>query len=67
MSHQCDGSALVTTYPISAGLTRAAVQGMGVLHIDTAANVGTCTEPNVWVRHAWPTHGSGRLGGLLIE
>ena len=25
--------------------------GMSVLHIDTAADVGTYTEPNIWVRH----------------
>jgi len=25
--------------------------GMSVLHIDTAADVGTYTEPNIWIRH----------------
>jgi hypothetical protein len=26
-------------------------QGMSVLSIDTAANLGTYVEPNIWVQH----------------
>lgn len=26
-------------------------EGMDVLHIDTETDVGTYTEPNIWIRH----------------
>lgn len=38
--------------PLPASGQYVIAQGMGVLSIDTAADVGTYVEPNIWVQHA---------------